>query len=1311
LHGQAGPELYYWWGPDGDGGSGSFDDWENSWFGRYRIEPGSPPEVIGLPPLDGDGINVGEDFLDADVFINISGGSLGLPNSSLHFAFHGQASGGSFDVGSFSAASLAHPDGLAPMYISNTAISAAQINLLARISPMSLDSGTSLLGDAINFSGFAPEGTPYGRIWLFNSSASASTMEVAGGRVEVILDQSTLETLGLETATGIGAKADVLLKNNSEITPHQYFNVGRGGHSVVTVEGSSKIHGQTAYANIGLGDVEMWDFGSGKLVVKDNGEVRFDEMYVGVFTQGDVNLESNGKLLTRVAKVAVLDGQQGNVEIKTGARWETDELIVGDLGDGHVTIRDGTLKIKERGVLGDTDLAEGTLSLIGPDAKLELQDGVIFPTTAAFSIGNLGKGILDIKEGASFTSTSSVTLGGHVGGSGTVIIDGNQSGSQSTWTVFGGLTIGDVGTGRVEIKNGARLNGTGPGVVVGAHQAGNGTLVIDGEESAFEYAGSLTVGQTGHGTLELTNSAEFIADAMTLGNDPGSRGEVKVSNQGLFKVTGAFNIGGGSGTGVLTIDDVAPLNETLVETSGEAVLGVEENSHGEAHLTGAAARWHIKSGKLIVGKAGGASVNIGDGAVLDADADVIVGEAGLPADGTINVSGGKLNQNAGTLTIGKQGQAVMNVTGGGKVTAATGAKVVVGDEAAPAERIVNVSGSNSEFKVQGDLFVGKGNVAVGKIVVADLATLDLPAAPDASSLHGTILGVDAGSSGTIEVGDDLGRGGKLTLNPGSVIVGRAGTGLLNFKATADVEGSNTVLELGTASTGHGTVDISSAASQVTLKAVNVGGDGVGRLQVHDHGKLTVDQLKIGNQGAATIEAGGELTAHGPDAVRVAGALHLVDGGKLVAETSKVTMLAGGLQQIIVTGEDDVSHEPSTLTARFIDSGPGGSILVGNGGRVTAAERLALNHAATLTLGGQLSQRSTVEAAFIDVGHDGSSSSVQVEAGGLLHTTASVGGLIVGPHSQLKVQGTNALARVDDAIRVNGIASIGAGGRLAAHRVTINGLLGLNGGGVIIGGDLNSLPAVPPNTVLIRPGGQLSGKEGLLNAHVVVEGQLAPGASPGSLTIDGDLTVAPGGSLLMEIGGLIPGDQHDVLNVLGAADIQGTVQLKFTDGFAPLAGQQFSLITGPNLSGVNPVIDVRNLASGWQYQILPPSGAGDAWKVYSLTDGVFVDDGDFNEDLFVDGADLPLWKTGFGTATGAVHASGDADADFDVDGADFLTWQRQFGNGPPVAHPVPEPPGAAIGLVALAIAAASLRGRGASPSKWLDYRRARPLPHG
>jgi hypothetical protein len=86
------------------------------------------------------------------------------------------------------------------------------------------------------------------------------------------------------------------------------------------------------------------------------------------------------------------------------------------------------------------------------------------------------------------------------------------------------------------------------------------------------------------------------------------------------------------------------------------------------------------------------------------------------------------------------------------------------------------------------------------------------------------------------------------------------------------------------------------------------------------------------------------------------------------------------------------------------------------------------------------------------------------------------------------------------------------------------------------------------------------------------------------------------------------------------------------------------------------------------------------------------EGDFNLDGVVDGDDLAVWKTGYGTLNGATFRDGDNDRDGDVDGADFLAWQRAASNSggeiPQMA--VPEPSCMALSLIAFGLISLRVR---------------------
>ena len=93
-------------------------------------------------------------------------------------------------------------------------------------------------------------------------------------------------------------------------------------------------------------------------------------------------------------------------------------------------------------------------------------------------------------------------------------------------------------------------------------------------------------------------------------------------------------------------------------------------------------------------------------------------------------------------------------------------------------------------------------------------------------------------------------------------------------------------------------------------------------------------------------------------------------------------------------------------------------------------------------------------------------------------------------------------------------------------------------------------------------------------------------------------------------------------------------------------------------------------------------------------------GDFSGGGTVDGADLTIWKSGFGRGPGVAagsHATGDANDDNRVDGSDFLVWQRELGRSIAAAAAttaVPEPD--LLLLIAAAPVVARIYNRG--PSK-------------
>jgi outer membrane autotransporter protein len=103
--------------------------------------------------------------------------------------------------------------------------------------------------------------------------------------------------------------------------------------------------------------------------------------------------------------------------------------------------------------------------------------------------------------------------------------------------------------------------------------------------------------------------------------------------------------------------------------------------------------------------------------------------------------------------------------------------------------------------------------------------------------------------------------------------------------------------------------------------------------------------------------------------------------------------------------------------------------------------------------------------------------------------------------------------------------------------------------------------------------------GVVTGNVVNKGIVAPGASAGRLTINGNYTQDPSGTLRIEVVGLGPG-QHDLLVVNGRVSLAGGLQLVHASGFRLSPGDEITFLTANNgVSGTFNSIENDTLVTG------------------------------------------------------------------------------------------------------------------------------------
>jgi hypothetical protein len=261
----------------------------------------------------------------------------------------------------------------------------------------------------------------------------------------------------------------------------------------------------------------------------------------------------------------------------------------------------------------------------------------------------------------------------------------------------------------------------------------------------------------------------------------------------------------------------------------------------------------------------------------------------------------------------------------------------------------------------------------------------------------------------------------------------------------------------------------------------------------------------------------------------------------------------------------------------------------------------------------------------------------------------------------------------------------SGGAVAANAITLGGS-GANAAGVYrLSGDgqlrVGQLAKGANGGVFEFTGGTL--KADVVDFSVVNQGGvISPGEWIGLTEIHGDLTMQSG-AIELQIAANSAGG-FDRLAVSGALAAAGALSVELVDSFTPSVGDSFNLLDFKTASGVF-TLDLPTLPAGMAWDASNLLSSGTLAVAAAPLAGA-----DFNNDGSVNGDDLAIWRTGFGSTSQTTNANGDADGNSVVDGADFLVWQRNATPASGGSAIVPEP--AACVLLLLATASVAARHR-------------------
>ncbi|MCB5425861.1 autotransporter domain-containing protein [Altererythrobacter sp. CC-YST694] len=980
---------------------------------------------------------------------------------------------------------------------------------------------------------------------------------------------------------GSADKGDTTIINNGNIDAYQGINADAGyydevgGYGDVSVTNTSRITAtgsEAIYAFARDGEIEIDNSGDvtgatdgisadsldGSVTITNTATVRGVN---GIRTgAADATITNSGTIATTGSGSAVIVGSGDTTLILEEGSVLAGKLTIGtgslaidpslDTSLSNVVAGEGTL-IKQ----GDAQLTlTGDSSAYAGDLRVE--EGVLKLTGQLGAdrvyVGSAAGAELEISGGPGATLTSShVVIGHYEGETGEATV----SGTGNSWTSTGNIYVGNEGDGSLSVLSGATVASVDGyvGTVDGSH----GEVTIDGADSEWAMSGVFIAGHQNGTTADVTisNGGSLKAVQGTLGDLAGSHGSMTVTGEGsvwsayddgVTDYAGFMNVGR-FGEGELTVSDGGAVEAYRL------YIGNEEGSVGSVVVTGEGSS--ITTGhRIYVGSYGSGSLTVADGAQVTAERINIAyleGSSGVlnigAAEGEEAVGAGALN--TPKIYIGMDnGQLVFNhtdtdyelasaISGTGEIRHLAGHSTLTGDSSAYTGDVIVTGGvlaltgqlgstnaivggeAGASVLVSGEdaLWVNTTDFDIGQEGTGDV-TVSGGARVETYSTHigaedGTLILEGEGSHWFNQLHTEIGRAegssGTLIVRDGGVFETSGGGLYAGEGADITITGAGSKMLIGTlhpelpanwdAADGWFSLDegkaLVSEGGLLQADGIYIGGDGdtVANVTVTGEGTRMVSQLSLYVGGTGNGNEG-----HGM--------LTIADGAKASAYTTAAGVDEGSVGTILVTGAgsslESLSREGYSGNLRAGFNGDG-TIIVQDGGLVKAANiiDIATNETATgrLVIGAAEGEHA-------------------VAAG----TVQAANGIFFGAGDAQLVFNHTSNITFDNVMFGTGgeIRHLSGVTNLTADSPDYFGSIDVLGGLLKANGNLSGAD------VTIGDGGTLGGA-GTIGSVVVGDGGiLAPGNSPGQLTIVGDVLFESGSTYDVEIDGLL----HDSILV-------------------------------------------------------------------------------------------------------------------------------------------------------------------------------------
>jgi len=1029
-------------------------------------------------------------------------------------------------------------------------------------------------------SGMLQSGAVIGRGDIVIGEAGTGTLRLSGGRIE--------------DGTGFlgrlaGGRGTAVITGG---TWANFTNLGIG----IWGAAEMSIDGGVVFCDEGAGSWLAEQAGSSAAVTVTSGSwITTGRLSIG--GSGTATVRQDGGTITAWRSTTIgLDATgSGSLVVAGGSFGAGFDFIVGQSGSGAFTLTGGTVTSSYTS-LGSWWTGRGR-------ADVRITGGVW--DQGEFAAGQYGTAALRLSDGRLSATNASLATVGSSGGEATATISGG------TWAIGGRLDLGGVGTARLEMSGGrlacdaANASSRATLTITGGTFATAGNLAIGGSAASLTVAGAGTV--IVGGTLRCDSSSSVrlgSGGTITIG-DGGSKGSLEAP--GGFVTDGrlVFNRLGDSvvttslsGTGTIT-------------KLGSGVLTLRGSSSFTGLLT-------VSAGTLAFGDyAGSGSIAA---AIANDGAIVFDGSQSTTFPGTISGTGAVTKRGSGSVSLTGSSdfagpltvaQGTLSIGAGGTTGWVTGPittnATLAFNRADDVTFNGTISGTGSVTKLGGGRLAIAGNQLYTGTTVVSSGTLAIGAGGTTGALSGPIR-----NAGTVvfDRSDDSTFAAAISGTSGAIR--KLGAGRLSLTGSSPFTGVTTVVT--------GTLALGGAAGVIEGPIVN---DATlvfdGSNVVRSVSSITGTGV-LRKEGTGTLRIGGTC-APGGGTVIASGTVMIASDDRYFSPTVPNGRLLGTIQNdaalvfnypwssgthsgiIVGTGSvQQVGGGRLTLTGSNMFTGPmlvDRSLSVPGIGSTTRAGPTGMG--GLIRLGNEASMGTLLYTGT------GESSDKQFQIGAGSGTAATGGGMIsVGGTGSLTFTSATfttssptpaaprmlTLTGTSPAVsRVVGIiqdpATDGSGPlslmKLGATTWALSGANCYTGSTTIVAGTLaldptgslgsSRLVTVSSTAVFdvtsvpggyVVPGLQTLGGSGTVaGALVVADGAaIAPGSSPGTLTVAGGVTLGASGRYqwqLLDASGTV-GSGWDCLRVDGRIDIGADAAHPFAIDLWTLSG------TNPDVSG-------------------------------------------------------------------------------------------------------------------------------------------------